>query len=230
MLAFHARILAANLPLTMPAPVIASSLVPHLPKETLDRYHKLCIKHQARYMQIWLDCIKEDMGGLDSRYYALLEIVRLVESGKLSGDLSDLKPDMTGSKEIVLPSEDAPGSDVGPTEDEAHDALFLGPLPPNPAHAPLKIGIAPKIMPRCDECGGISPCHHDWCHKGSSHRDMDHVPGIPQSPAVAATGPKPGDKIPARFPWCKDRYVPFTWADYYAGRADRAGWYDGDYD
>ncbi len=224
-------------------------------------------------MRIWLDCIKEKLTTYDARMYAKLEIVRLVEKGELSTDMSDMTPiddpqidHRLVPANLTIPSEDR----ATPTEEEALDAI-MGPLPANPPQAPLKLKprLAPPVLPRCHKCGGVEPCHQAWCSFVPNAITKTYIPPIPSdggAPASAAriqclecnymapyhtqwctTGhrirngtapaapiraaepvdpskPKPGDKIPARFPFCKDRTVPYAYDAWPRGEFDELDW------
>lgn len=275
----------------MPKPLILPQrLVEPVSMKTQALYDRWVWRHRGRYMRIWTECMKEKMGGADSRMYAKLEIVRLVESGQLSSDMSDITPLDDVSKDPLIPKVGAPtvpsedSSDRSyPSDDEALDAItsrrtieqVIGPLAPNPAHAPLKLkprAAALLINNRCASCGGIDPCHRDWCSFTPNATIKSLIPPIPSDTSVhtqclecnymppyhtqwcttghriraggAATvlatssanpdptkspdfiGPRilqPGDKIPARYPFLKDRTVPYAgygqWTD-----ADELNW------
>ncbi len=243
-------------------------------------YDRWCWRHRGRYMQLWTECKKEGLPMNECRLYAKLEIVRLVESGQLSDNMTDVTPIDDVSKDPLIkppggaptvPSEDraAPSS-----EDEAQAIIsqVIGPLPPNPAHAPLKLkprtvgnlaqcpkcrayepshhgwcsyvphGVlsralalipdsltsepAPVIKPDlrpCIQCNYIPPYHTQWCTLG--HQAARGIKEVKEAEVVVQypddfIGPralKPGDKMPARFPFLKDKTVPYVYAPYYGG-------------
>lgn len=242
-------------------------------------------------MRLWTECLKEGMNTVDAKMYSKLEIVRLVESGQLSSDMTNLTPlDNVANDPLIpagafgtVPSEDrAPSSDrLNPSEDEALEAVVTRvetslteqatlPLPVNPPHAPLKLKprVVPLINNRCIACNSVDPCHQDWCSFSAVGRSLippipppEHnrcvecsyslgyhtqwcktghrarlgetpttpsIPSIPEAEFVGPRQPKPGDILPARYPFLKDRRIPYTMESYYAGRDawDEKDWRD----
>ncbi len=241
-------------------------------------YDRWCWRHRGRYMQLWAECKKEGLPTNECRLYAKLEIVRLVESGQLSGDMTDVTPIDDVSKDPLIPKVGAhvPSEDrAAPSEDEAQAIIsqVIGPLPANPPQAPLK--LKPRTignLTQCPKCRAYDPNHMEWCSYvphgvlskalsmlPSSAATSEPAPVIKSSlrPCIQCNyvppyhtmwctlghqaakvakeikeaevvvqypddfiGPrhlKPGDKMPARFPFLKDKTVPYVYAPYYGG-------------
>jgi hypothetical protein len=183
-------------------------------------------------MAIWQDCINQGLSTLEARFYAKLEIMRLVKTGQLSSDLSDITPIESADQpplkpSVIVPSED----DDAPIEVgvlSPVDGGVMGPiapLAPNPAHAPSKVcGFSPSPG-KARTIGNLVPNFAKVLQLPEPATSIAQASTVPSEDRAARSTVgvevKPAD-IPPRYPFARKKTIP-TWGQGY-GR----GYYDDD--